>query len=152
MSGCKLYSTNNNPKAPSDTSTRKPSPAFDSTYFDQFIKTTTETVPTDPANSTYDFGSEQFNYTDYNMTDTFNSSEFVKIPYSHDMPFENDLENGTAFINDVEELFPSTSRDDGDNVRIRRDIENGGKRKERVTVMVICNNIGGFTRFICKFS
>ncbi len=95
----------------------------------------------DPINSTYDFGSEFFNYTDYNATDIFNSSEFMKIPYSHDMPFENDLENGTGFINDVEELFPSTSRVDSDNIRMPRDV----KRQERGTVMVICNNVGGFT-------
>lgn len=146
LSGCKLYSKNNNPKAPSDTSTEKPLPAFDSTYFDQFIKSTTETVThSEPVNSTYDFGSEYFNYTDYNMTDIFNSSEFVKIPYSHDMPFENDLENGTEFINDVEELFPSTSRDDSDNIRMRRNVGNSGTRKGKGTVMVICNNVGGFT-------
>lgn len=147
LSGCKLYSKNNSPKAPSDTSTEKPLPAFDSTYFDQFIKTTTETTVTDAetVNSTYDFGSEYFNYTDYNATDIFNSSEFVKISYSHDMPLENDLENGTEFINDVEELFPSTSRADSDDIRMRRDIGRSGTKKERGTVMVICNNVGGFT-------
>lgn len=141
FSGCKLYSKNNNPKAPPDTSTRKSVPAFDSTYFDQFIKTTTESVTSsDSTNSTYDFGSEFFNYTDYNTTDIFNSSEFVKIPYSHDMPLENDLENGTEFVNDVEELFASTSRDDDGDIRIRRET-----KKERGTVMVICNSVGGFT-------
>lgn len=147
LSGCRYYTKNNNPKAPSDTSTEKPVPAFDSTYFDQFIKTTPETVTfTEPDNSTYDFGSEFFNYTDYNTTDVFNSSEFVKIPYSHDMPFENDLENGTEFINDVEELFGSTSRDNvDDNIRLPRDVTNSRTRKEKGTVMVICNNIGGFT-------
>ncbi|XP_037035543.1 transmembrane protein 145-like [Bradysia coprophila] len=148
QSGCKLYSKNNNPKAPSDTSTEKPvQPPFDSTYFDQFIKTTTEPVTSpDPVNSTYDFGTEFFNNTDYNMTDTFNSSEFVKIPYSRDMTYENDLENGTEFINDVEELFTSTSRDDvNDNIRLPRDIGNRGTKKEKGTVMVICNNVGGFT-------
>lgn len=146
LSGCKLYSKNNNPKAPSDTSTPKPLPEFDSTYFDQFIKTTTETVNSpDEVNSTYDFGSEIFNYTDYNATDIFNSSDFVKISYSHDMPFHNDLENGTEFINDVEELFASTS-DDSDNIRMRRDIGYPPIKKEnRGTVMVICNNVGGFT-------
>lgn len=147
-SGCKLYSKSNNPKAPSETSsTEKPSPAFDSTYFDQFIKTTTEPVtPSDPVNSTFDFGAEFFNNTDYNMTDMFNSSEFVKIPYSRDMTFENDLENGTEFINDVEELFTSTSRDDAnDNIRMPRDVGNRQTRKEKGTVMVICNSVGGFT-------
>lgn len=143
ISGCKLYSKSNNPKAPADTPTQKPIPEFDSSYFDQFIKTTTETVSySDQVNSTYDFGSELFNYTDYNATDIFNSSDFVNVPYSHDMPFENDLENGTDFINDVEELFASTSRDDDDNIRIRRDT---GSKTQKGTVMVICNNVGGFT-------
>lgn len=146
LSGCKLYSKNNNPKAPSHTSTSKPLPEVDSTYYDQFIKTTTETVNfPDGVNSTYDFGSEIFNYTDYNVTDIFNSSDFIKIPYSHDMPFHNDLENGTEFINDVEELFGSTT-DDDDNIRMRRDIGYPTIKKEnRGTVMVICNNVGGFT-------
>lgn len=145
LSGCKLYSKNDNPKAPPDIPTEKPLPAFDSTYFDQFIKPTTETVTySEPVNSTYDFGSEYFNYTEYNMTDVFNSSEFVRIPYSHDMPLENILENDT-FINDVEELFASTSDDESDNIRIRRDVGNSGTRKDRGTVMVICNNNGRFT-------
>ncbi|KAJ6642219.1 Transmembrane protein [Pseudolycoriella hygida] len=150
LSGCKLYSKNNNPKAPSDISTEKPIPAFDSTYFDQFIKTTTETATyttyMDTVNTTYDFGSEYFNFTDYNLTDDFNSSAFVNVPYSHDMPLENDLENGTEFMNDVEELFDATSHgDDGDGIRIRRQIGYGATKKERGTIMVICNNVGGFT-------
>lgn len=146
LSGCKLYSKNINPKPPLDISTPKPLPEHDSTYFDQFIKTTTEPVTySDQINSTYDFGSELFNYTDYNATDIFNSSDFVKIPYSHDMAFENDLENGTEFINDVEELFASTNDDDSDN-RMRRDVGlNGFKKENRGTVMVTCSNVGGFT-------
>lgn len=153
ISGCKLQPKNSNSKPPLAISTQ--SPSLDSTYFDQFLSTSTE---------------EPFamNASDYNQTEFFNttsdlendeidifnvSSNFYSgTPISRDTSsLENRLENETDFLNDVEELFAFNNNISNavvkGTVRLRRSLPRplNFKREGHGTYVVSCNNIGGFT-------
>lgn len=152
MSGCKLQSKNTNAKPPLAIST--PGPALDPSYFDQFLRTSTEEPFTTNA---YEFNlTEFFNNTSELETDdvdVFNmtSNDDSRTPLARDISsLENRLENGTDFLNDVEELFSVQNMSNADireTVRFRRSLPRplNFKREGHGTFVVYCNNIGGFT-------
>lgn len=99
------------------------------------------------------------NFTDFNETDVFNVSNAMGggkshngggLQFKHDiMPFENELENTTAFRVDVEEMFQKL-----DSRRPIREIEPLSSRPEQLTpllrrstrekLLVHCHNAGTF--------
>lgn len=168
LSGCtQRYKHNVTPKPPLDIRTASPptvssinNDADDSTYFDQFLVTESNTKRSSTtASSTYEddneFSIEMFNFTghEFNETDdTFNGSRKMardggSVQFSHDVVYENGLENSTEFRNDVEELFEPSTSGSGDNKRVRRHIGPPmfSKPEGRGTIIVSCSNIGGFT-------
>lgn len=167
MSGCTLKAKNPNAKPPLDIVTPAPPATADPTYFDHFLKATTdmftatstngyEDMENSTGDSNRDSGSEfdsefeNFNFTGFNETDVFNvsaagSSGLMGDPLFHDTGYRNRLENGTDFMIDVEQLF-----DGGDavaSVRMRRHLPMpvNFKREGKGTILVTCSNIGGFT-------
>ena len=105
----------------------------DSTYFDQFLASTTETT------------FEDFNVTTFNISDSASLSALnsTEIPMNGDMErFENELENTTDFKAEVEELFTDTN--DTDGTRVRRSARLFDFEKKS-TLIVSCRNFGGFT-------
>lgn len=109
---------------------------------------------TSPSSLDFDleFGSEFLNFTALNETDIFNGTTNryhgdQSIPMLHDVGFENRLENGSRFMDDVEELFAASSSNQSASVRMRRHLPSplNFKREGKGTIYVTCSNIGGFT-------
>lgn len=143
-SGCTLRSSS--PPKEQSTTTVKPSTlqkypeAIDSTYFDQFLKTTTEISPSTTA--------EAF-IMEYNLTETdldvdiFNATTVdYKMFEGDQVRRKNGMENGTEFRNDVEELFDVANV----TTRIKRDIypQNFGNTERKQKIYVTCHNSGFF--------
>lgn len=154
ISGCTLQPKHSNVKPPLPISTQ--SPTLDSTYFDQFLPTSTE----EPSSSTF---TNDFNLTEFfNSTNDLDTDDDVDVfnvtsgsemgtPLLHDISsLTNRLENGTDFLDDVEELFSANNNSKADikgKVRLRRSLPRplNFKREGHGTYVVSCSNIGGFT-------
>lgn len=155
-SGCGLRTTASPARGETrdSTSTQKPTPAgskkfpedFDSTYFDQFLKTTTQ-IPqsTSTQFSSVDWSSTTFsidNFTDVDIED-FNSTDpgFKMMVFDQETQ-DNNLENTTDFKLEVEEMF-----DDGTNAsRTKRQaLPRIFDTEKKQTIYVSCHNAGGFT-------
>lgn len=124
--------------------TQRKSPE-DSTYFDQFLKSTTQITPHSSSTpfSSIDLGSTTFgfeNFTEFDVED-FNSTNisFKTMVYDQETK-DNNLENTTEYRSFVEEMFESS-----DSNRTKRQVpykfsESEGKQ----TIFVSCHNAGGF--------
>lgn len=159
-SGCSVRTAFSPPRSESkdSTTTQKPtqsskkSPdAFDSTYFDQFLKTTTQMPPHSSSTpfssidmSSTVFSIDNFTFTDVDIEDFNSSSPGYKTMVYDQEAQDNNLENTTDFKSEVEELFDEPET--GNSNRTKRqtfpslfDVE----RKQ--TIYVSCHNAGGFT-------
>lgn len=153
----------------------------DSTYYDQFLvtesnryrssssSTTAESAFEDVNIDDSEFAIEMFNFTGHEFNETADGNIYngsLKMAgssrggmgrsFSHDVGYENELENSTEYRNDVEELFEplsnvaagsgSDGNDDGKK-RVRRHLAPAmfSKPDGHGTVIVSCSNIGGFT-------
>lgn len=125
------------------------------TEFDRFLETTTLASTQSETSEIEDFNSG-INFTGFNETDVFNVSNAMGtqngggLQLNHDiMPFENELENTTAFRIDVEEMFQKL-----DSRRPIRETESRSSRQEqsplllrrstREKLLVHCHNAGTF--------
>lgn len=121
----------------------------DSSYFEQFLKSTTAsssgfttTIPTTTLSDNWDGGFESISLD--NETDIFNATDFAPVLSNNDgLHNGNRLENDTNFQADVEELFGESSTERS-NVRVRRS-NPLWSRENTGTIIVTCNNAGGFT-------
>lgn len=139
MSGCRLTTNRelNRPTNPPPVNSTfyNTSPTegdtLDSTYFDQFLKTTTESAAEDWLNLD-------------NETDVFNATNRF-VPVKRDgLDSGNSLENGTEYQFEVEEMFAESSTQK--YIRVRRGIPLFSSRDStRGTIIVSCSNAGGFT-------
>lgn len=126
-------------KSTTTTVTRKSNDEdFDSTYFDKFLKSTTEmsySTTDDPSSSTVDFNFTDVDIENFNLTD----SDIKTLIFDQNSQ-NNDLENTTEFRKDVEEMFEDVL--EGAN-RTKREIRNFDR--ERRQLIISCHNAGGFT-------
>jgi hypothetical protein len=132
---------------PTQASSKKSPEDFDSTYFDQFLKTTTQ-IPmssTQPSLNSNDMTSTTSgieNFTDIDIED-FDASGSGYKTIDQETQDDNNLENTTDFRVDVEEMFDEVENM-GSN-RTKRQIfmrSYEGDRKQ--TIYVSCHNAGGF--------
>lgn len=177
LSGCRLTTSRDRlrPPPPPESETSKPEDSLlngsqtastasdeaDSSYFDQFLKSTTETVTsyttsnptTATTSSVWDFegsGAGAFEAISLDSdADVFNitggggdDSVLLARDNNDGLQNGNRLENDTSFQADVEELFSESSTEN--NVRVRRAIPLFG-RENTGTIIVSCSNKGGFT-------
>lgn len=173
LSGCRLTTSRERLRPPPpESETEKPeevspngsqtastaSDEADSSYFEQFLKSTTQTATsytttTNPVTTTSSVweaeGSGSGAYEEISLdtdADVFNATEegFILLARdSNDGLFTgNRLENDTSFRADVEELFSESSTED--NIRVRRSISLFS-RENTGTIIVSCSNAGGFT-------
>ena len=156
-SGCGLRTMSSPPRGESrdSTTTQKPTQAgvrksaedSDSTYFDQFLKTTTQ-IPqstTDPFSS-LDLSSTTFsseNFTDVDIED-FNStmSGFKTMVYDQETQ-DNNLENTTDFRMYVEEMFDGLIGGPSNRTK-RQAFPRIFDTEKKQTIYVSCHNAGGF--------
>lgn len=144
-SGCGLRaaastssSTSSTTPRPTQATSRK---SGDSTYFDQFLKTTTQ-IPQSTSFSSIDLSSstvfDSENFTDVDIED-FNMTNFKTMVYDQETQ-DNNLENTTEYRTYVEEMFEGS-----DSNRTKRQISSRFFDHERKqTIYVSCHNAGGF--------
>lgn len=150
-SGCTLRTASSS--ARESTTTQKPTQASskkspqdnDSTYFDQFLKTTTQ-IPQSSTQS-FDLSSTTFgieNFTDVDIED-FNSTipGFKTMVYDQEAQ-DNNLENSTDFKVDVEEMFDEVEQN-GSNRTKRQVLTRSYDDDQKARIYVSCHNAGGFT-------
>lgn len=116
---------------------------FDSTYFDQFLKSTTQIPQSSTQSTSLDLTSTTFsieNFTDVDIED-FNSTspDFKTMSFDQETQ-DNNLENTTDFRADVEEMFDEVENT-GSN-RTKRQAFMGDRKQ---AIFVSCHNAGGFT-------
>lgn len=151
-SGCGLRTMSSPPRSENKDSTTTSKPTkkspedFDSTYFDQFLKTTTQ-IPqsTTSQYSTSDFSSSTFsldNFTDVDIEDFNMTSSGFKTMVFDQGTQDNNLENTTDFKIDVEELFEDA---DNQNRTKRQAFPRIFESEKKQTIFVSCHNAGGFT-------
>lgn len=120
---------------------------FDSTYFDQFLKTTTQIPQSTSAQfSSIDSSSTTFsigNFTDVDIED-FNTtiSDFKTMIYDQESQ-DNNLENTTDFKLDVEEMFEGIGS--SANRTKRQAFPRLFDTEKKQSILVSCHNAGGFT-------
>lgn len=86
-----------------------------------------------------------YNFTGYNDTEVFNASAGGGA--RHGGSLENDLEQDADYSDDVERMFEDGADGASTTVRMRRSLATPMhvKHDNLGTVLVTCNNIGGFT-------
>lgn len=157
-SGCGLRSMTTAPRSetrdssttqkPTQASPRKLPEDFDSTYFDQFLKTTTQTSQSTTAPfSSLDMSSTIFgidNFTDVDIED-FNSTipGFKTMVYDQEAQ-DNNLENTTDFKMDVEEMFDELIGSNSNRTK-RQAFPRLFDTEKKQSILVSCHNAGGFT-------
>lgn len=156
-SGCGLRTMSSPPRgeARDSTTTQKPTQSasrkflddIDSTYFDQFLKTTTQVPQSSSASySSPDMSSTTIgvdNFTDVDIED-FNSTipGYKTMVYDQEAQ-DNGLENTTDFKMDVEEMFDEFI---GNSNRTKRQtFPRIYDTEKKQTIYVSCHNAGGFT-------
>jgi hypothetical protein len=152
-SGCTLRTASRNQANAQTATTQRPSTAtdksiedeeIDSTYFDKFLKTTsempasTEQDQSSSSSSPSPFTAEE-NFTDVDI-DSFNftDTDFKTLVFDQSSQ-DNNLENSTEFRTDVEEMFENANRTKRDTYP--RFYEHDKKQ----TILVSCHNTGTFT-------
>ncbi|KAL7046992.1 hypothetical protein ACKWTF_002762 [Chironomus riparius] len=149
-SGCTLrtsppknQATEQSTSTESSQSTKKSSDDLDSTYFDKFLKSTTE-MPTsiDDQNSSFTYSTEEnFTFTDVDIENfNFTDSDYKTLIYDQSSQ-DNNLENTTEYRADVEEMF------DNDNLNRtkRQALPRFFDQNKKQTIIVSCHNTGTFT-------
>lgn len=136
-SGCTLRTASSSAR---ETTTQKPqrksTEEFDSTYFDQFLKPTPTSTSFSDQSSTTEF---PLNLTDVGLEDFASASpEFKHMAFDQETQ-DNNLENSTDFIKDVEEMYESVEN------RTKRQIFTRSYEDRKQTIYVSCHNAGGFT-------
>jgi hypothetical protein len=160
-SGCTLRSTassmNNNGKlqTTSTTTTELPHPILpetDPNYFDHFLKTTSQSyesstqpsfTSTSSSSSETSSSSHLENFADLEIDDFNKTSPNFKSMVFDQEAQDNNLENTTEFMMDVEEMFEDASSTMFIN-RTKRQADSQGNN-EKKTIFVSCHNAGGFT-------
>lgn len=156
-SGCTMRTAASPPRGQNKDSTTTVKPTqpskkdpeeFDSTYFDQFIKTTTQmpasTFSDQPSSidmSSTTFGFE--NFTEVDIED-FNSTitGYKTMIYDQETQ-DNNLENTTEFKREVEEMFEDTGNQ---SIRTKRQtFPRILEQEKKQTIYISCHNAGGFT-------
>jgi hypothetical protein len=126
------------PTTTKGTVTRKPNDEIDSTYFNKFLKSTSE-MPLSTTDNPFSSTSDDGNFTDFDI-ENFNSTDLdIKTLIFDQNSQDNGLENTTEFRNDVEEMF----EDSHENAN--RTKRQAYPQYERKTLLVSCHNAGGFT-------
>jgi hypothetical protein len=154
-SGCSLRSTASpmDAKYTTSTTTELPHshlPEADPNYFDHFLKTTSQSYPSSTeqpftsssteASSDSSSSSHLENFTDLEIDDFNKTSPNYKTMIFDQEAQDNNLENTTEFMMDVEEMFEDPSSIVN---RTKRQTESQGTEKK--TIYVSCHNAGGFT-------
>lgn len=156
-SGCTLRAASTPPSEGKDsTSTQRPSQSsskkspedFDSTYFDQFLKTTTQ-IPSSTSTplSTVDLSSTTFgleNFTEVDIDDYNATTPDLKTMIYDQETQNNDLENSTDFRSDVEEMFDDPNTSNANRTK-RQAFPRLFDTERKQTIYVSCHNAGGFT-------
>jgi hypothetical protein len=134
------------------TSTTKPSTVtrksnddednIDATYFDKFLKSTSEMPLSTTDNPFASSTTDDQNFTDvdiehFNLTD----SEVKTLIFDQNSQ-DNNLENTTEYKNDVEEMFED-AHENGN--RTKRQTFPRNYERERKQLLISCHNTGGFT-------
>lgn len=150
-SGCTLRTASSpNREAPTTQkptqSSSKKSPE-DSSYFDQFLKTTISNSQSSTESSLNDISSTTFgtgNFTDVDIED-FNTtvSGFRTMVFDQETQ-DNNLENTTDFKLDVEEMFDDVENT-GSNRTKRQIFTRSYENDRKQVIYVSCHNAGGFT-------
>lgn len=123
------------PASTKATVTRKSNDEIDPTYFDKFLKSTSEM----PLSTTDYSTTEDGNFTDFDI-ENFNGTDIdMKTLIFDQNSQDNNLENTTEFRNDVEEMFEDTHEN------ANRTKRQAYPQYERKTLLVSCHNAGGFT-------
>lgn len=155
-SGCTVRTALSPPRSEArDSTTPRPTQSTskkvpeDSTYFDQFLKTTTQIPPrVSTQYSSIDMSSTTFsldNFTDVDIED-FNMTNIDYRTMVHDQETQdNELENTTDFRSDVEEMFDDPDVSNSNRTKRQAAFPHmyDGERKQ--TIFVSCHNAGGFT-------
>lgn len=154
-SGCGLRTASSFPRGENrdTTTTQKPTQSSkkypedsDSTYFDQFLKTTTQIPQSTSTQYSTDMSSSTaftlFNFTDVDIED-FNSTNYKTMVYDQESQ-DNNLENTTDFITDVEEMFDSIDIQSSNRTK-RQTFPKIFDSEKKQTIFVSCHNAGGFT-------
>lgn len=149
-SGCGLRAASSFPLGENrdTTTTQKPTQGSkkypedsDSTYFDQFLKTTTQIPQSTSTQYSTDMSSSTvftlFNFTDVDIED-FNSTNYKTMVYDQESQ-DNNLEK-----TDVEEMFDSIDIQSSNRTK-RQVFPNIYDKEKKQTVFVSCHNAGGFT-------
>lgn len=157
-SGCGLRTMSSPPRGETRDSTttmksteansRKIPEDSDSTYFDQFLKTTTQ-IPQSTSISGLSSDSSSTTYSVENFTDVdiedFNSTipGFKTMVYDQEAQ-DNNLENTTDFKTDVEEMFDGLIGGNSNRTK-RQAFPRVFDTEKKQTIYVSCHNAGGFT-------
>jgi hypothetical protein len=126
---------------------------MDSTYFDKFLKSTTE-MPYDLSSlsSSNEFSSTASYTTDGNASFTdvdvenFNSTDpdYKTLVYDQNSQ-DNNLENTTEFRIDVEEMFDSDNNENANRTKRQVVYSKLFGAEQKQTILVTCHNTGTFT-------
>lgn len=123
--------------------TKKPDDDVDSTYFDKFLKSTTEMPTTiEDQNSSFTFSTEEnFTFTDVDIENfNFTDSDYKTLIYDQSSQ-DNNLENTTEYRADVEEMFENENL----NRTKRQILSRFHEQTKKHTIVVSCHNTGTFT-------
>lgn len=146
-SGCMLRTqSTRNQAAEQSTSTenplasKKPIEDVDSTYFDKFLKSTTEMSMTEDFNSSFTYSTEESTtFTEVDIENfNFTDPDYKTLIYDQSSQ-DNNLENTTEYRVDVEEMFENTNVN-----RTKRQAFSNDQNRKR-TIVVSCHNTGTFT-------
>jgi hypothetical protein len=129
--------TSSTPTTAKTTSTRKSNEDIDPTYFDRFLKSTSEMPWSTTDNPFSSSMSDDLNFTDVDI-ENFNATDIKTLIFDQNSQ-DNDLENTTEYRNDVEEMF------DDSHENANRTKRQAYPQYERKTLLISCHNAGGFT-------
>lgn len=131
--------TSSTPATTKETDTRKTNEDIDPTFFDKFLKSTSE-IPFSTTDNPFSSSlADDGNFTDVDI-ENFNVTDIdLKTLIFDQNSQDNNLENTTEYRNDVEEMFEDPHENSN---RTKRQAY---PQYERKTLLVSCHNAGGFT-------
>ncbi|KAG5677803.1 hypothetical protein PVAND_007531 [Polypedilum vanderplanki] len=156
-SGCTLRTVSKNeaneqlttsaPKPAVTTNKNKNEDEIDSTYFDKFLKSTSEMPPVtdqDIFNSSSSAYTTEENFTDVDA-DNFNFTDVDYKTLVFDQNSQNNnLENSTEYRTDVEEMFEENPNENANRTK-RQTYSRSYDYDKKQTILVSCHNTGTFT-------
>jgi hypothetical protein len=153
-SGCGLRAVSPTPAEKDQPTTAQPSDSSkqfskDSTYFDQFLKTTTQGLPNStptplPSSDQTTPSTENFTFVDiedFNMTNPI----FRTMLFDQETQ-ENNMENNTSYFrSEVEEMFDELDPQNSSSRTKRQTLSRIFEPERKQLFYISCHNAGGFT-------